>query len=174
MDRDAGDEMKRKKQTFGSSLRVLFGRLLSGRVRFPAHLIGKAITMDDGRRFEVFRDLKVSAEGDQDIEASLFKVRFRFRSFPAWANKRLSMMPIPFLIGFSGFREKIWAMNEETGEFQGIYQWDSFESAERYPESFIFKAMTKRAVPGSVSIEIQKETVLYEYMEGLLNQGVTS
>lgn len=166
--------MKMKKQTFCSSLKVLLGRLLSGRVRFPAHLIGKAITMDDGRSFEVFRDLKVNTGRDQGIAMSVFKVRFMFKGMPVWANKRLSMMPAPFLIAFPGFREKIWTINEETGEFQGIYQWDSLESAERYPESFIFKAMTKRAVSGSVSIEIQKKTVLYEYMEKLLNQGVTS
>jgi hypothetical protein len=57
-----------------------------------------------------------------------------------------------------GFREKIWTINDKTNEFQGIYQWSSKEAAERYPERLIFKLMTKRAAPGSVSYEIIPNT----------------
>ncbi|MFC1770164.1 YdhR family protein [Nitrospirota bacterium] len=85
---------------------------------------------------------------------------------PASINKRLSMIPTPFLIGRSGFREKIWTMQENTGEFQGIYQWDSLESAQKYPDSLIFKVMTKRAMPDTVSIEILPNTLLSDYMQG--------
>jgi hypothetical protein len=87
---------------------------------------------------------------------------------PASINMRLSMIPIPFLVGLPGFREKIWGMREETSEFQGIYQWDSLESAEKYQKSFIFRVMTKRAVADTISIVIMPNTVLSEYLRELL------
>ena len=67
-------------------------------------------------------------------------------------------------MGMEGFIEKDWTINEETNEFQGIYQWSSKETAQRYPETFIFKLMTKRAAPGTVSYEVISETVLTEYL----------
>jgi hypothetical protein len=76
-------------------------------------------------------------------------------------------MPTPFWIGMKDFREKIWTINDKTNEFQGIYQWSSKESAERYPDTFIFKLMTKRAVPGTVSYEILPNTDLSGYLSAI-------
>ena len=66
-----------------------------------------------------------------------------------------------------GFREKGWTINEDTNEFQGIYQWSSREAAEQYPETFIFKLMTKRAAPGTVSYVIMPKTNLPKYIADL-------
>ena len=139
--------------------------ILRGRVHFSNQYIGKTITMEDGQNFIIFRDLTVGSEDYSKPSMSVFKVRFKFKNMPASINKRLSMIPTPFLIGLSGFREKIWTMQENTGEFQGIYQWDSLESAQKYPDSLIFKIMTKRAVPDTVSIEILHNTLLSDYMQ---------
>ena len=120
--------------------------------------------MEDGQKFTVFRRLKVDGNVDKHDDLAVFKVRFKFKNLSTGANKRLSIIPAPFLMGMTGFREKNWAINEKTNDFQGIYQWTSREMAERYPETFIFKLMTKRATPGTVSYEIIPNTDLSDYL----------
>ena len=48
----------------------------------------------------------------------------------------------------------MWALGRESGEFQGIYEWDTVASAENYWTSFPMKLMKRRAVPESLSYEI--------------------
>ena len=67
----------------------------------------------------------------------------------------------------NGFREKIWTFDEETNFFQGIYQWESKAIAEKYPNSFVYNLLTKRAAPGTVSYEIIENTELADYMKRL-------
>ena len=45
-------------------------------------------------------------------------------------------------------------LNEASGDFQGVYEWDTVEDAKNYASSFAMKFMTIRSVPGSVSHEI--------------------
>jgi hypothetical protein len=120
--------------------------------------------MEDGQEFTVFRRLKVDDQGYNHDNQAVFKVRFKFKNLSTGANKRLSIIPAPFLMGMKGFREKDWTINENTNDFQGIYQWSTKETAERYPDTFIFKLMTKRAAPGTVSYEILPNTDLSEYL----------
>ena len=96
---------------------------------------------------------------------AVFKVRFQFKSFGPSINKRLSMIPTPFLIGMKGFREKYWTIDETSGFFQGIYQWESKTLAEKYPSSFIFMLMTNRSVEGTLSYEILPARDLSKYIE---------
>lgn len=140
------------------------GNLLKGHVHFPDENVGDVLKMKDGGNFTVFRRLKVDGEYEDHDNIAVFKVRFKFKSLSTQANKRLSIIPVPFLIGMKGFREKIWTINESTNDFQGIYQWSSKEMAARYPETFIFKLMTKRAAPGTVSYEIIPNTDLTYYV----------
>ncbi|MBL7226293.1 MAG: hypothetical protein ISS59_09170 [Desulfobacteraceae bacterium] len=141
--------------------------VFSGRVHFPEKHIGQNLTMKDGKKFVVFRRLKISDKTNIANDRAVFIVRFQFRSLKSSINKRLSMIPTPFLIGMKGFREKYWTFDENSGFFQGIYQWESKEFADRYPNSFIFKLMTKRSVPGTLSYEIMSNTDLSEYIETL-------
>jgi hypothetical protein len=145
--------------------RSSIANLLKGQVHFPEEYIGEALTMEDGQRFTVFRRLKVDGNDDGRGTPAIFKVRFRFKNLSTGANKRLSIIPAPFLAGMEGFQEKDWTINEATNDFQGIYQWSSLEAAARYPDSFIFKLMTKRAAPGTVTYEIVPDTDLSEYLE---------
>jgi len=144
--------------------RTTIGNLLRGYVHFPKEYVGDVLTMEDGQMFTVFRRLKVDGKGDNPDDLAVFKVRFKFKNLSTGANKRLSIIPAPFLMGMTGFREKNWTINENTNDFQGIYQWTSREMAERYPDTFIFKLMTKRAAPGTVSYEIIPNTDLSEYL----------
>jgi len=146
--------------------------LISGKINFSDEYIGENLTMEDGQKYKVFRRLKVTAKNTGAGGLTVFKVRFKFKNLGSATNKRLSMIPAPFLAGMEGFREKIWTFNENTGYFQGIYQWESKVYAEKYPESFIFKLMTKRAAEGTVSYEIIPDTDLSKYIERLLEEGL--
>ncbi len=156
--------------------RTSIWNLLSGNIHFPEQYVGKVLTMEDGQTFTVFRTLKVDGSGDNPDNLAVFKVRFKFKDLSSGANQRLSIIPAPFLMGMEGFRQKDWTINESTNEFQGIYQWSSREAAERYPDSFIFKLMTKRAAPGTVSYEILPNTEITKYLKNLrdlkINPGV--
>ena len=61
--------------------------------------------------------------------------------------------------------EKYWTFNEATGYFQGIYQWESKEIAEKYPDSFIYKLMTKCFTPETLSYEIIQNIDLSQYIK---------
>jgi hypothetical protein len=119
----------------------------------------------DGQNYRIFRRLQIDGKSKNHSDKTIFKVKFRFRNLSPEANKRLSIIPAPFLVGMKGFREKIWTINEKTNEFQGIYQWSSRETAGRYPETFIFRLMTKRAAPGTVSYEILPGADIVEYIK---------
>ena len=50
---------------------------------------------------------------------------------------------------------------KDTGTFQGLYEWDSVEDAERYWDSFPLKLMKRRSIPDTLRyeiIEINNET----------------
>jgi hypothetical protein len=143
--------------------------ILRGKVSFPDENVGKVLTMEDGEKFVILRRLKVSDKDEGIDGAAVFKVIFKFKSLELVTNEKLSMIPAPFLIGMKGFREKYWTFNENTGYFQGIYQWETEKIAKSYPDSFIFGLMTKRAKKGTLSYEIMPGTDLSEYINKLLD-----
>lgn len=123
--------------------------------------------MEDGKSYIVFRRLQIGEETEADINYAVFKVRFQFKSFGPSLNKHLSMIPTPFLIGMRGFLQKYWTIDEKSGFFQGIYQFESKELAEKYPSSFIFRLMTNRSAEGTLSYEIIPNTDLQKYIKRL-------
>ena len=141
--------------------------IVSGRIISPTNLVGSNIVMEDSTKFTVLRRIQVEGKNANSDEYAVFIVRFKFKNLKFETNKRLSIIPAPFLINMKGFREKIWTFNEDTDFFQGIYQWESKEIAEKYPKSFVFNLMTKRAAPGTVSYEIIENTELIEYLKRL-------
>lgn len=161
--------MNQEKFSLFKSLKVLFGRLFSGRVHFSKEYLGKILLMEDGKKFQVIRHLKIDAKKGPEKSATVFKVCFKFSGLSLRVNKRLSMIPAPFLIAKPGFRQKTWSVSED-GHFQGLYQWASEEFAEKYPQSFIFKLMIKRSAKGTLSFEIIPDTFLSVYVESLLNK----
>jgi hypothetical protein len=141
--------------------------MINGYVQFPKDHVGEIFTMEDGQKFSAFRHLVVDPKRKNDISCAIFKVRFKFSKLPISINKRLSLFPTPFLIAMPGFRQKIWTINEK-GFFQGIYEWESKEYAEKYPKSFIFKMMTKRSAAGTLSYEVIPDTILSHYVKNLI------
>jgi hypothetical protein len=152
---------------FTNSLKIIATHIFRGKVSLPKQYLGRAIIIDD-QEYSIFRCLRVDSQKAGN-SAAVFRVKFEFRNLPVVMNKSLSMIPVPFLIGLSGFREKYWTISED-GYFQGIYQWKSEEAAKNYPESFIFKLMTKRAAPGTVNYEVIPDTELSDYIERYFKQ----
>ena len=159
--------MNRNKTALDHSLKLFVTRVLGKRVHFPKRYIGKTLLMEDGKKFQVFRDLLVDPNQHLGEPVAVFKVRFKFSGLPLFVNKYLSMFPAPFLIANSGFFEKIWTLSED-GYFQGIYQWSSEESAASYPQSFIFRMMTKRSQKGTLEYEVIRDTILSMYIKKLI------
>jgi hypothetical protein len=122
--------------------------LVSGRVRFLRDDIGRTLTMEDGAQFTVFRHVKVAAAGQP---AGVFIVRFTPAHMSVRQNIRFSLLPMVPLLGLHGFREKYWCVNEQTGECQGLYAWQSVADAKAYAGSVALRFMTGRSLPGSVS-----------------------
>jgi hypothetical protein len=125
--------------------------LFSGRVRFVRGDIGRTLTMEDGKRFSVFRHVRVTAPG---IPAAVFIVRFRPAHMSVRQNIRFSLLPMVPLLGMHGFREKYWCVNRQTGECQGIYAWQTGADARTYADSVALRFMTSRSLPGSVSHQV--------------------
>jgi hypothetical protein len=66
------------------------------------------------------------------------------------------LIPIPFILAQPGFRSKTWLLGQETGLFQGFYEWNTVRDAENYWTSFPMKLMKKRAVAGSLTYSISE------------------
>ena len=131
------------------------GLLLSGRVRFPKNRLGEIVREDE--EFKIFRQVILDPTGEQPgSPGAIFKVCFHFARFSAKTNKTLSLIPIPFILAQSGFRSKTWLLGQETGLFQGLYEWNTVRDAENYWTSFPMKLMKKRAVPSSLIYSISE------------------
>lgn len=128
---------------------------LTGRLHFPRKRIGEVIIMEDEQDFVIFRQVIVDpSQGQPEEPGATFRVRFHVTHMSARQNKLFSLLPIPFFAGLPGFRSKLWMLNEASGDFQGIYEWDSVEHAKNYANSFAMKFMTMRSARGSISYEI--------------------
>jgi len=128
--------------------------LLQRRIHFPKDRLGDIVGEED--EFEIFRQMTLDPGKDQpEKPGAIFKVRFQFASLSPEMNKRTSLIPIPFIVAQPGFRSKMWALGRESGEFQGVYEWDTVASAETYWTSFPMELMKRRAVPESLSYEIE-------------------
>ena len=124
-------------------LRTL-GLVLTGRIGFPKTLAGRMVTRRDGKRFVIFRQA-VAAPGPapEGEKAAVLCFRFRFAAGTPALNRRLSLIPIPLIVGYPGFRTKIWSLNDETGAFIGLYEWDSMADLEGYLGSLAIRLMKK-------------------------------
>lgn len=149
------------------------GLLLSGRVHFPKNRLGE--TVHEGEDFKIFRQVVLDPTSNHsDSPGAIFKVCFQFARFSAETNRILSLIPIPFIVAQSGFRSKTWLLGQETGLFQGFYEWDTLKDAENYWTSFPMILMKKRAVPNSLTYSIYEISNQDQHRESLfLNETVT-
>lgn len=129
--------------------------LVGGRVRFIRADIGRTLTMEDGKQFEIFRHVRVERPGEP---AAVFVVRFAPRRMSVRQNINFSRLPMLPLLGLPGFREKYWCVDRKTGMCQGIYAWQRREDAQAYAASVALRLMTRRSQPDSVSYRILQQT----------------
>lgn len=134
-----------------------------GRLQFRRRYVGKELVMKDGRRFRVFRHL--SFRSNSGVEPAVLVVRFRFARLSQRVNRLLSLVPIPLIGGFPGFRDKLWMVDEETGDWQGVYEWESAQAVELYSRSFVLGVMNRRADPESITYTVIPETRLANYLD---------
>ena len=128
---------------------------LQKRVIFSNSEIGKVT--DEEEPFIIFRKVMVLQKDHQPkTPGASFKVKFQFAKYSFDTNRRLSLIPIPFIIAQPGFISKTWLVGTETGCFQGFYEWESIQTAENYANSFPLKLMKKRAQPESLQTEVAK------------------
>ena len=126
--------------------------LFTGRLRFPRERIGETVTMPDGRRYAVFRAATVEARSGRPASPrAVFSPRFHVRGMSPRQNVVFSLLPMLIILGLPGFRSKLWMIDEATGDFAGLYQWDTVADAERYASSWAMRFMAGRSIPGSVS-----------------------
>ena len=153
----------------GSLAKTIFFFLL-WKIHFSKEFLGKTVVMDDGQKFTIFRHMTLNTgKSYSDHSMTVFRVRFKFAKLSHKVNKLTSLIPVFLIVSFPGFRDKIWMINEDTGYWQGIYQWESEDAVEKYKKSFVLGVMNKRAVPNSISYEIIPNTDLSEYVKQRLN-----
>ena len=129
--------------------------LLLGRYHFPKGRIGETIVEENGQKFTIFREMFVDAPPKESrAPEAVFKVRFHVAKMSPRLNKVFSLFTIPLFSGLPGFRSKLWLLDEQTGDFMGIYEWATLKDAEFYSQSFAFRFMSGRSTPGSVRFEI--------------------
>ena len=148
---------------------------LVGRLGFERRYVGRELVMEDGRRFRVFRHLTLKGSGARPPgPPTVFVVRFRFARLSQGLNRLLSLIPVPLIAGYTGFRQKVWMADEESGHWQGVYEWESAEAVEAYRRSFVLRLMNRRAEPESISYAVIKGTRLADFVERCAGGPVSS
>lgn len=154
--------MKRLRRSPPICFLVGLGCLLTGRIRFSQDLLGKRLETGDGERFTIFRHM--TRRVAPAPTTALFWVRFKFARFSHSTNKWLSLIPVLLIAGSPGFRDKIWLVNEETGCWLGLYQWESTAAVDAYKQSFVLGVMNRRAQADSVFYRVLPATSLQDLL----------
>ncbi len=132
--------------------RTLF-LFLSFRVTFDRANRNREIVMEDGTRFRIFRHVRIRTDHRAEPQA-VFVVRFKPKGMSVQQNIRFSLLPMMIFMGFRGFREKYWCVDDDTGLCQGVYAWQTLEDARNYSQSIAMRFMMERSYPESVSFQI--------------------
>jgi hypothetical protein len=135
----------------GAIVRSL-GLIVRGLVKLRRSRLDEVLTMEDGERMRIFRQLGVRTEPG-GRPGGEFRVRFTTKMRPR-LNQAFSWLPIILFIGMPGLVDKTWVVDDENGAFGGIYHWRSEEDARRYSRSLALRFMLGRSVPGSVSYSV--------------------
>lgn len=130
--------------------------MAAGRFQFHPEAVDRILETDDAARYRVFR--RVTTRGDAPPPAALFIVRFTVKGMTVRQNIRFSRLPMLVFMGFAGFRSKYWCVDDTTGAYQGVYEWQTRAHAEAYVASIALRFMTDRSIPGSVSHRILDRT----------------
>ncbi len=127
--------------------------LVTGRVKFPKERCGQCYVREDGRSYRIFREIVIARPGGNSEPGGTFRVWFQAKTggpltrLMAWGTTL-------FFLGMPGFRHKVYLIDDQTGEFGGIYEWNTREEALAYLDSFAMRLSAMRSVPGQFSKEV--------------------
>ncbi len=119
--------------------------------------------MEDGQEFTIFRHIIAHPLKEQEA-SSTFIVRFKFARLSHNANRIASIIPMLLITGFPGFQTKMYAVNKESGYWQGMYQWKTQKHLKDYLKSFVYKMMNKRAIKETISTREYSHQLLINYI----------
>ena len=143
--------------------------LLSGNLRMSREFVGRETRIEDGQVFTIFRQIKKRKTRISDGHI-IFVVRFKFARLSHQANKLASILPMLLIAGFPGFIQKLYAVNKETGYWQGMYEWKSVKHLEAYKNSFVYRMMNRRALKGTVRSYTISNRFLFDLIEAYDSQ----
>jgi hypothetical protein len=129
------NKLMRTVLAFGSSAVVTARLLVRHQLRLPPGNVGRRLTFADGTTSRVYRE--TVRHGAPTTHPTLLVVQFQLRLV---RRSRLlhalfraeSIANTPLFAGFPGFRTKLWATDERTGIYRGVYEWDGAEQAHSY------------------------------------------
>lgn len=135
-------------------------KILLGKLSYSKQYLGDTVKMNDDQEFKIFRHI-TNRNIAENKETIVFIVSFKFAWLSHKANNIASILPMLLITGFPGFNTKIYAVNNKTVYWQGMYQWESKQALEEYTKSFVYKMMNKRAIKETVnSIELEGQTLI--------------
>jgi hypothetical protein len=119
-------------------------------LRFDIAPIGQVV-VEDGEEWTIFRKLRLV---DFDLPPAQAVVEARFHMPDSFDRSRwTSLLAIPLFAGMPGFRSKVW-MHNGKGEFRVVYEWQTIEDAQGFAESPVVGLVHRRALPGSMRVEV--------------------
>lgn len=128
---------------------VALVNFLTGKLKLSKEYLETEFINKQGNVFKIFRNV-VYKKQDSSHETIVFIVSFKFAHLSHRTNKMVSLIPMLLIAGFPGFVQKMYAVNEESGYWQGIYEWKAKQHLEAYKKSFVFRMMKNRALPKSI------------------------
>jgi hypothetical protein len=152
------------------SLPLATAALATGVVRRRRSLVGDPLRMSDGQVYEPFRHtVKDPDAWRPDTSPAVLQARFHLLGTRAdqrafhWLFRHVCIVTTPFFVGLPGYRSKLWMTDPATGDYAGLYEWDSFREAQAYVRGLmpILRALSRA---GSVSYEIVADTTVEEYL----------
>ena len=145
-------------------LLLSLGRVLLGRLKYSKEYVGATLKMENGEAYHIFRHVKLIPQFP-DEKGTVFIVNFKFARFSHNVNRFISQFPMLLITGFSGFRVKMYAVNQQTGYWLGIYKWESKKALDAYKKSFVLRIMNSRAIDGSVTYHELDNYSLNDYID---------
>jgi len=145
-------------------LSIALIRLLSGKLKLVREYRGDTMENCNGSHFRIFRNI-TTIPPEPAPDPCVFIVSFKFSRLSHRANRVASFIPMLLIAGFPGFMQKMYAVNQDNGYWQGMYQWKTEGDLARYRQSFVFRMMNRRAVPGTVHSMIMPGQQLVQYVK---------